>query len=135
MEHLRPFHRPAGVNNGIIKLRVLHLPPVFSSAKLGAFCNVLCCIDRDKKYFLLYSLVKQLSLGLTEQEIDDIVLRIATEDAIIRESWIKLHLQDRPKWMPHPVWKWLIKRMLIIVESKGKNPRLNGESDALGKRM
>jgi len=52
--------------------------------------------------------------------IDRLVFQVSLDKAKVINDMIELHLQPRRKWMPSPVWQWLIKRLLIIKEQSNQ---------------
>ena len=45
-------------------------------------------------------------------------IEVGKKRVCLIEEMIELHLQPKPKWMPHFFWMFLIKQMLILTSDK-----------------
>lgn len=46
--------------------------------------------------------------------LDEFIVRIAHERAVVVEERIALHVRPRPRWMPEYAWRRLLARMLVV---------------------
>lgn len=52
------------------------------------------------------------------EPLDDFAIRFAHEGATIIENRIRLLLKPRPRWMPERVWHRVLRRVILIEETK-----------------
>lgn len=45
------------------------------------------------------------------------VEQVVVNDAVMRETQLRLVVRDRPWWLPDRVWRWALRKLLVLEES------------------
>lgn len=59
---------------------------------------------------------------MTGTRLDEWVQQTALADLLTTERRMELWIRPRPRWLPAPVWWWLLRRLLYRTERLEANP-------------
>jgi len=48
----------------------------------------------------------------------ELILKVSSEKTKIIDEYIKLYVKPRPKWLPNIIYKFLLRKLLFIKETK-----------------